>query len=161
MFDFFLIFNTHLNCTNHKEKYLRLKKLYCICIVYETSYVLFIYFYWKDMPRTFSPLGGLMCSNNKKSLSLPMPYTSSPPPTPPPPFLLKFIVLLVGSIYGIQLEVCGRAFLRKQLTMTVLAEELRRWCFAEFKMRCFVCGGFHHWGCTRKSWTTLPPNSLD
>ena len=53
--------------------------LYCICIVYKTFYGVFIHFYWKDMPTAFSPLGGLMCPHNKKSLWLPISCTCSPP----------------------------------------------------------------------------------
>ena len=96
------------------------------CILYALYigfYVVFIYFYWKDMPMAFSPLGSLMCPRNKKSLWLPMSCTSNPPTSTP---TQNYQASLVISTYGIQSEICSGAFFQKHPTLAVLAEELRR-----------------------------------
>ena len=78
----FLWFHAHLNCANHKGKYLRLKYYKKIVFVYELYiklFTLYLFIVTENMVTAFSPLGGLMCPHNKKTLCLPMSCTCSPP----------------------------------------------------------------------------------
>ena len=157
----FLWYNAHLNCTNYKGKYLRLKYykkvvLYIHCIGL-FALCLFI-FTEKICPRHFRRCTGYCTHTTKKACGYQC-HTLAVLPSP------KFTAPLVGSIFGIQSEVCGGAFLSKPLTCQA------HWLFLQ---RSFVVDVWLNSKCdtlSKEVFTTgitqgnlefpLPPNFVD